>query len=170
MNLVTSEQISPPKITVGPPLWAVILFWLLSLAVLVMITQLPLGTIIIKYALLGIYGIVLLGVLRNQLKGHVLVTLQANNDGLYFQTNDTNQYCYVPWRNVGLIEKAIFPLNRRGIRIEVTGDLVEEIKSGTEVGNVRTEKGRTFIYTIPQLRNRERLIKQFESFKRAVTQ
>jgi hypothetical protein len=165
MNLVTSAQIGAPKLKVSPPSWVLVLFWAVSIAVLVALSQLAVTDIIVKYVLIGICSLVMLGVLRNQLKGNFLVTIQANKDGLYFQTSDTNQYFCVPWKNVGLIEKAIFPLNSRGLRIEVTGELVEQIKNSKKIGNVKAENGHTFIYSIPQLRNRDRLIEQFESFK-----
>ena len=155
---------------ISPPLWVFILFWVVSIAVLIALSQLAVASVVIKYALVGIYGLVMLGVLRKQLKGNYLVTLQANTDGLYFQTDDTNQYLYIPWKNVGRLEKAIFPLNSRGLRIEITGDLVEPIKRSKEVGNVRTENGHTYIYTTPQMRDRDRLIGQFESFKAGIVQ
>lgn len=164
MTLTTSTQIRAPKIKVSPPPWVWIIFWLISIAVLAALSQLPSENAILKYAVFGIYGLVLIGVIRNQLKGNFLVTLQANQDGLYFQTSDTDKYFYVPWSNVGLIENAVFPLNSRGIRIEITGELADTIKNSTEIGNVRTENGCTYVYTIPQLRNREKVIEQLNAF------
>ena len=167
MTLVSSAQIGTPKITVSPPFWALLFCWVVFIAILITLTQMNVTEVFVKYALIGICVLLMFGVLRNQLKGNFLATLQANKDGLYFQTSDTNQYFYVPWNNVGIIEKAIFPLNSRGLRIEITGETVVSLESTNHVGNVRTEKGRTFVYTIPQLRDRDKLIDQFMFLKKA---
>jgi len=169
MTLVSSAQISAPKIIVSPPLWALMFFWVVFSVILFALTRPYVTEVFVKYALIGIWCLSMFGVLRNQLKGNYLATMQANNDGLYFQTRDTNQYFYVPWKNVGVMEKAIFPLNSRGLRIEVIGETVEPIKNTKHVGNVRTENGLTFVYTIPQLRDRDKLIKQLLLFKMAST-
>jgi hypothetical protein len=166
MNLVTSARIAEPKMSVSPPFWALMLFWVISVGVLVVLSQLAIASAVVKYALVGGYLAAMLGIWRKQLKGNYLVTLQANTAGLYFQTDDTNQYLHIPWPNVGLIEKAIFPLNRRGLRVEITGDLAGPVRHSRDVGNVRVENGRTYIYTIPQMRDRDRLIEQFESFRK----
>lgn len=165
MRLISAAKIDAPKIRVSPPAWVFVLFWVVFIAILYAFSKAQLANVFVKYLLIVVWGIVMLGVLRNQLKGNYGVTLQANRDGLYFQTSDANQYFYVPWENVGKIEKAVFPLNSRGLRIEITGDLVESIQNSKDIGNVRIENGHTFIYTIPQLRNRDRLIERFESFK-----
>jgi len=165
MTLVSSAQIGTPKITVSPPFWAMLFFWVVFIAILITLTRLNVTEVFVKYTLIGVCVLLMFGVLRNQLKGNYLVTLQANKDGLYFQTSDTNQYFYVPWNNVGIIEKTLFPLNSRGLRIEITGETVVPIKSTNHVGNVRTENGHTFVYTIPQLHNRDKLIDQFMFFK-----
>lgn len=164
MNLVDVTQIASPKITVSPPFWAMALFWIVSVAVLAVLGYLPVVDGI-KYVLIGIYGLVLLGLLRNQLKGGFLTTMQANKDGLYFQTSKASQYVHVPWNNVGLMEKTMFPLNKRGLRVEIIGGLVEQIRRSKDIGNVFHEDGRTYIYTLPQLRDRDELIEQFETFR-----
>lgn len=169
MTLVSSTQISAPKIKVSPPSWVLALFWVVFTVIILALTRLQVTEVIVKYALIGICCLVMLGVLRNQIKGNFLVTMQANKDGVYFQTCDNNQYFYVPWKNVGIMEKTIFPLNTRGLRIEVTGESVETIKNTSYVGNVRTESGRTFIYTIPQLQNRDRLIDQLSTLKKSLS-
>jgi hypothetical protein len=165
MTLVSSTQIGEPKIKVSPPAWALTFVWAVFALSIFALTKLQGADVLVKYALVSIGMLIMLGVLRNHLKGNFLVTMQANKDGLYFQARDQNQYFYVPWKNVGIMEKTIFPLNSRGLRIEITGESVGTLKSTNHVGNVRTENGRTFVYTIPQLRNRDKLIDQFSSLK-----
>jgi len=165
MTLVSSAQISAPKIKVSPPFWVLALFWIIFTIILFALTRQQVTDVVVKYVLVGICGLLMLGVLRKQLKGNYLVTIQANNDGLYFQARDNNQYFYVLWKNVGVMEKTIFPLNSRGLRIEITGESIEPILGTNHVGNVRTESGRTFVYTIPQLRNRDKLIDQLSSLR-----
>lgn len=165
MNIVSSKTIHPPKIKVSPPLWIMISFGLAWAAAFVLLMQLAITNIPVKYGIVGIFTLVTLGILRNMFKGNFLTTMQANKDGVYFQTDNTNQYLYVPWENVGQIEKAIFPLNKRGLRIEITGDDIDLVKTSKDIGNIKTENGRTYIYTIPQLRDRDELIKKLESLR-----
>ncbi|MBI1424758.1 MAG: hypothetical protein GC149_15035 [Gammaproteobacteria bacterium] len=163
MPLIAANEISEPRLKVSPPAAVFALVWIIFVAILFVFLMAP--DSFVKYSLVAVWGLVLLAVLRKQLMGNYLVTLQANRDGLYFQTSKANQYFHAPWKNVGQIEKTLFPLNSKGLRVEITGDLVESIKHAEDAGNVGTEGGRTFIYTIPQLNNRDKLIKRLESFR-----
>ena len=165
MSLIAAAQISEPKLKVSPPAWVFVFVWAIFVAIFIFFYAAQPANPYVKYSLEAVWGLAMLGVVRNQLKGNYLVTLQANSAGLYFQTSDANQYFYVPWKNVGQIEKAIFPLISRGMRIEITGDSARSVANSDDVGNVRIEGGRTFVYTIPQLHHRDRLIKQLESFR-----
>lgn len=170
METIPSAQIDEPKVKVSPPSWALMIFLAISIGVFIALSQLPMANAIVKYSLLAIYGLAMLGILRKQLTGNYLATLQANAHGLYFQTDNTNEYVHVPWTNVGSIEKTLFPLNTRGLRIEITGDLIEPVRHSKDLGNVRSENGRTYIYTIPQLHRRDSLIEQFESLRKGIAQ
>lgn len=165
MNLVSAEQIASPKLKVTPPWWIMFFFWGVAIAILVLVFLLPISNMLIKYVVIGTYALVLLGLVRNQFKRNFLVTMQANRHGLYFQTDDIDQYFFVPWKNVGQIEKAIFPVNRRGLRIEITGKLSDIVKNSNEPGNVMTENGCTYIYTLVQLHNRDGLIQKIQTLR-----
>lgn len=141
------------------------LFCVMPVMLVVMIFNLPIERQLIKYAAALMICLVCIGMIRNQLKGNFLVTLQANKSGLYFQTDDVNRYFYVPWQDIGLMEKAIFPVNKRGLRIEVTGGSLARLEGSEHVGNVFAKNDRTFIYTIPQLRDRDKLIRRFNALK-----
>jgi hypothetical protein len=165
INLVASKDIVEPKIKVSPPLWIILVFLLVYMCVFVGVINLPIESAVVKSIVVGVFCIVMFGIVKNQIGGNYLVTMQADKNGLYFQTDNANQYYFVPWSNIGAMEKALFPVNRRGLRLEVTGEYVEDLNSANHVGNVRTENERTFIYTIPQLQNRDKLIKKFSNLK-----
>lgn len=170
MNLIDSAKIREPKIRVSPPTWVFALFWITFIAIFYAFSQAKIENVFFRYLLMAVCGLAMFGVLRNQIRGDYLVTLQASREGLYFQTDNANQYYFVPWKNVGNIEKAMFPVNRRGLRVEITGDLVPSIITSKDIGNVRTDGHRTFIYTIPQLHDRDRLIEQIESLRTSSSQ
>ena len=88
-----------------------------------------------------------------------------NKKGVYFQTKNINKYFFVPWINVGVIEKANFPLNKRGLRIEITGEYSTLLQNNNYVGNVKNENNRTYVYTITQLLNRDKLIQKFSRLR-----
>jgi hypothetical protein len=114
MNLISSEDIKSPKIEVSPPSWIRLLIWLIFILIFVVLFKPPIGNSSIKYVAAAIFGLVMFGILRNQFKGNYLVTMQANKGGLYFQTSDPNRYYYVPWHNVGMMEKAVFSSEQAG--------------------------------------------------------
>lgn len=165
MKLVSSKDISIPKIRVSPPIWIWAFLWVVFILFLVALSLLPIQNGAVRYLLIGIAFLVMLGMLRQQVKGDYLVTPQANSEGLYFQTDDFHQYFFVPWSNVGVMEKAVFPLNSRGLRFEVTGIYADHLMGISHVGNVRNEDNRVFVYTIPQLHDRDKLIRQFSELK-----
>lgn len=138
---------------------------LIAFAVLIGLMQLPVKSAKVEYLLVGLYIFVLLLLIRNFMKGDFLVTLQVNTFGMYFQTSNQKQYVYVPWEFIGRIEKSLFPLNQRGIRIEVLGDNIQKALLEAGLGNVHKDAGRTFVYTLPQLHSREKLIARLTAFR-----
>ena len=149
---------APPKIVI----WT--FGFILSVAVVLVIYS-PIESIAIKGAMAAVIALILIGIIKNQKKGNYLATMQANNAGLYFQTGKQNQYYYVPWKYIGVLEKAVFPLNSRGLRIEVIGEESKKLQDLNQVGNIREENGRIYIYTIPQLRDRDKLLDALMRFK-----
>ena len=79
-------------------------------------------------------------------------------------TDETNRYFHIPWANVGVIEKAVL----RGLRIEVIGAYKDEGRHATLAGDIRCIEDSVFVYTIPQLNNRDNLIDNLIDFKRCV--
>jgi hypothetical protein len=165
MSLVSAESIKEPKIEVTLPIWLKVVVGLILALLFVGVASAPIASNPIKLTILGLYSVILLGLANKTLKGNYLVTLKANNDGLYFQTSEANTYFHVPWSSIGVIEKAIFPLNSRGIRVEVTSDYKAIVKNTEYIGNVIEIENRLFIYTIPQLNDRDKLIDKLLSFK-----
>jgi len=168
MNLISSENINNPKIKVSPPAWIIILSYVILGLVILMLLNLPIENTLLKSAIVFGVGIVIFGVVRNQFKGNNMVTMIANNGGIYFQTSDVNLYFHVPWENIVKIEKVLFPVNRRGkgLRFEVSGEYDGKSEESGHIGNVKIEGDKTFIYTIPQLHNRDQLITQFYNLKK----
>jgi hypothetical protein len=165
MAIVAARDISEPKIKVSPPMWFIGGLTLIVLGVLASVLYLSVENTLLKFVIIGVIFLILAHVVSLQLRGNYMVTMQANSNGLFFQTDNYSQYFHVPWDNVGIMEKAIFPVNRRGLRIEVTGSYIEQVLNTEKIGNVRTEGGRTFIYTIPQLQDRDKLINRFLALK-----
>lgn len=165
MAIVAASEICEPKIKISPPIWLIGGLTLIVFSMLAPMLYLLIENTLLKFVIIGVIFLVVVRVVSLQLKGNYMVTLQANSNGLFFQTDNYNQYFHVPWENVGIMEKAIFPLNRRGLRIEVTGAYIEQVLNTDKIGNVRTEGGRTFIYTIPQLQDRDKLINRFLALK-----
>ncbi len=166
MPLVSARNIEDPKMVVAPPTWVRIAIGVALVAIFALIAVLPIASSILKVAALIIYGVVLLGIARNALVGSQMATMQANDEGVYFQTDDASRYLLVPWDNIGAIEKVVFPVNKRGLRLEVTGPYRDVVETTEHVGNVQAIEDRVFIYTIPQLNDRDRLIDMLLAFKR----
>ena len=165
MRLVLSQEISEPKLEVAPPNIVIWIFSIILVVAIVLVIYSPISSVAIKAAIATVIALILFGIIKNKRKGNYLTTMQANNAGLYFQTDEQNQYYYVPWEYIGVLEKAVFPLNSRGLRIEVIGEESKKLKTMNKVGNIREENGRTYIYTIPQLRDRDKLLKDLMNFK-----
>lgn len=151
-----SFEIKPPR-------------WVLGFSVVVMVTIyiglifVSFGSDKLKWLVIAILTLVLIFVFKNFAKNDYLLTLIANRFGLYFYTGESGVFYFVPWKHVGVLEKAIHPVNSRGLRLEVdcsyiAGDM-------DKVGNVVKEGGRCFIYTIPQLLNRDNVIGKLELFR-----
>ena len=168
MTLVSSKEISKPKLEVTPPVLLKVAIGCVLLAVLVFFVLIPMNSLI-KTVILLVYGIVLFLFIKKLSGGDYLVTMQANGDGLYFQTHRENDYFHLPWEFVGKIEKALFSVNSQGIRIEVTGDYQSVVRTTDAIGNVRIDKDKMYIYTLPQLLDRDKLINNLLEFKSAKT-
>ncbi|QKI89474.1 hypothetical protein [Thiomicrorhabdus xiamenensis] len=164
MELIHGNEIESPVIKVTPPAYAKMFVVAGLLALPLALLLLPI-VLWLKVLSLSLYALVLFGIVRNYLKGFFLVTMQANLKGLYIQSDDYNDYYHFPWHSIGVIEKCIFPLNRRGLRIEICGDDRKEVLS-SRIGNVERVTGKTFIYTLPQLLNRDRLIADFDKLRK----
>ena len=102
---------------------------------------------------------------RNLSRPDFLTILQANHDGLFFRMRQDDLYCFVPWEKVGVMEKAVYPVNRRGLRVEILGGLPECLGRPDLQAEVRTENGHNYVYTIPQLRDRDELILAISGFR-----
>jgi hypothetical protein len=165
MSLVSAENIEEPKIKVTPPVWVKAFVGLFLAFLLVIIAGSPIDSVPLKFTILFLYSAVLLRVIRKHIKGNYLVTMQANHHGVYFQTTEEKTYYHLPWSGVGVIEKTIFPLNSRGIRVEVTGDYMAIVKSTDQIGNVKEIENKLYIYTITQLNDRDILIEKLLRFK-----
>lgn len=168
MSLVPAKSIKTPKLKVTPPLWVKIAVGSALLLVFLAMFFLPAGLGFLRTVILSAYGMVLVVIVIRALDKNYLVTVQANRDGLYFQSKRTSRYFFVPWRCIGVIEKAEFPLNKRAIRIEVTGDYKGSISRTEHIGNVLSVEDRIFIYTAPQLNDRLMLIDEMNRFRRPV--
>ena len=164
MSIVFSKDIEEPKILVTPPKLVKAIVFGLLLILFVAIACLPMDSIALKIGILLAYGLVLLGIYRNICYGNYLVTMQGNSEGLFFQTDDKKKYFHVPWVFVGAIEKTTFPLNSRGLRIEVIGEYKKIVANTVAIGNVRNIENKIFIYTTPQLMDRDKLIDRLFGF------
>lgn len=165
MKPVHSNDIHDPKIKVAPPRFIIPVYIIIMAILVAAVIYLPIAGFMVKSIIVAVIALMLFGIIRNHRKGSYLTTMQANADGLYFQTDDYNQYYFVPWKHIGVMEKAVFPLNSRGLRIEVEDEAAEDMVSGQYVGNIRVENGRTFVYTLPQLQDRDKLIEKMRTLK-----
>ena len=105
MCSVSEENIKGPKINVTPPMWVKIIVGLVFILLLIALAYSPIDNVILKLLLIGTFSAVLIGILRKAIKGNYLVTMQANDDGLYFQTDNERRYFHVPWSCIGLMGK-----------------------------------------------------------------
>jgi hypothetical protein len=163
-RIVDATGIARDAYRVSPPhwvVWSVVLFFVV--VDLLFFLQPPKEMVAFKWPVVAVLSLVLVGLLRVVFRENYLVTLVADGHGLYFQLTEITKYFFVPWEDVRKIEKAIFPVNKRGLRVSVDCRYWE--RASRELGNARKERGECFIYTIPQLRNRDSLIKKLESFR-----
>ncbi|WP_457677066.1 hypothetical protein [Thiolapillus sp.] len=166
MSVVDSASIEEPRLVVAPAAWLFMGALALLFTAFLLVVFLPMGSEPLKGPIVLVSGLVLIGVTRNYFRGDYLATMQANAQGLYFQTDHPHRYFYLPWEYVGSLEATSFSLNSRGLRVEVLGDYRDRLVRSRQVGNVRTENGRTYVYTLPRLRDREQLIQQLENFRK----
>ncbi|MEJ2691841.1 MAG: hypothetical protein P8166_02010 [Candidatus Thiodiazotropha sp.] len=165
MSLVSVETIKTPKMAVAPPKWLMVIVASMFLLIFVALFFIPIDSTPLKIAIIGVCGVVLLAIANRARGGNYLVTMQANRDGVYFQTDRDQSYFFIPWRCIGAIEKAAFPLNSRGLRFEITGEYKNIVRDTDLVGNVMSMEEKIFIYTIPQLNDRDKLIEKIIHFR-----
>ncbi|WKE67001.1 hypothetical protein PVT67_07120 [Gallaecimonas kandeliae] len=163
MKLVPAKQIKKPRLVVSPaPLVMALLG--LGFALLVLgLALLPLNEGL-RLGLQGALALLMLGMARN-LWRHGLASLVANGEGLYFLSEVPGRFYLVPWQGIGVMEKAMFPLNRKGLRIEVLGHYAAGLQKDDLVPNTQRESGRFFVYTLPQLHSRDSLLRALGRFR-----
>jgi len=125
---ISLDEIDKPIFKIALPIFVLIFIVLVFMLILIAIIFLPFDDEYLRLGVLGIYVIVTFGIYRNYLKGGFLILLCANKKGLYFQTDEPKNYFYIPWGNIGIMEKTIYPVNQRGLRIEITGEYIEHLK------------------------------------------
>lgn len=162
-GVVDMTEIDGDCYKLRPPGWIFFLYVLVLLLILGLLISQPASTFELKWFLVAIVSVVLVGLLKMLIKANYLVTLIADRRGLYFPSRIAESYYLIPWARVLTIEKVSFPLNRRGLRVRVDCDCFNAAVS--EIGNVLKEQGRCFIYTIPQLRNRDKVIEDLENIR-----
>lgn len=162
-HLVLLKDIDSPRLCVAPPFWIMCGVWVVLSSILLIVIEAHIDISLLKFVL-GIGVVVVVGVFVKTQRTNA-TTLVANKDGLFFSTLPVGKYHFIPWANIGFIEEADFPVNERGIRVEITGEHAVLAKSGDLYGNVRHESGKIFIYTLPQLRSRKKLIQDIVEYK-----
>lgn len=164
-RLIDAKDIDEDCYKIRPPRWVLCAYGFIFVTIYCGLIYLPVGNVSLKWSIIAIATVILVGIFRAIIKDNYLVTLIADRRGLYFQTGIAGRYYSVPWAHVVIIEKVMFPLNSRGLRVEVKCECVDDdIKV---VGNYFKESGRCFIYTIPQLLDRDKLIEKFGQMKRS---
>ena len=168
MSLISAKSIKKPNLKVTPPLWVKITLGSILILVCLAIFLSPSLGSGLKTTILSIYTVVLLVLAVKALDKDYLVTMRVNRDGIYFKSDKARSYFFVPWRCVGSLEKAPFPLNKRTLQIEITGDYKNSIGNSEHVANVMWVGDKIYVYAIPQLNNRDRLIEKMLNYKRPV--
>lgn len=162
-HMVDAVVIDKDSFRVAPPRWILPLGILFLISINIVIALQPSEVFAFKWLIVAVLLVFLIGLLRATAKSNYLVTLAADRRGLYFQSTEIDKYFFVSWQHVRSIEKASFPVNTRGLRIAVDCEYYADAER--ELGNVKKEHGQCFIYTIPQLRSRARVIKVLEKIR-----
>lgn len=144
------------------PHWVFVPYALIILMVGVLIFQSSI-TLALRYFLVAIVIVLLVGVIKAFNKGKYRPSLIADSNGLYFPSQIAEKYYFISWAHVIAVEKASFPLNSRGLRVEIDCQCFDD--AVIQIGNVSNEDGRCFIYTIPQLRDRDEVIAKLYSMR-----
>lgn len=160
-----ADKIYTGAYKVSPPRWVIAFCILILLTIDVTLLFSPAEVETLKWLGVAVCTALLIGLAKQLGNKNYLVTLAADQQGLYFQTSTTNKYFFVAWADVGVIEKTLFPLNSRGLQVEIGCNY--HFDAARAIGNVKKEHGRCFIYTIPQLRSRDRVIAELEKMRRA---
>jgi hypothetical protein len=161
-GVVDIKEIDRDCYKLRPPRWVYLLFILAILMILVLVIFHPESAFALKLFGVAISFAMITGVLKSLTNANS-ATLIADRNGLYFPGRIAGKYFLIPWAQVITIEKASFPLNSRGLRVHV--DYACFHAAANEIGNVVRDQGMCFVYTIPQLRNRDQLISDLESIK-----
>jgi hypothetical protein len=162
-QLVKVSEIDKDSYRISPPMWTIFLYVFVTLAITPLLFQ-PSVTLGIKTLLVAIISVIWVGLFRLVANKNRSVTLIADQKGLYFPSRTQGEYFLIPWTSVLAVEKTTFPLNSRGLRVEV--DCKCFAVAAIEIGNITKEHDRCFVYTIPQLRDRDKLIEELECIKR----
>jgi len=170
MSLVPVKSIKSPKLEISPPGWLRITIGGIVALVYAVLLFLPIPIPFLKAVFLGLYTALLLVLAKRLRDRNNLVTLQANRDGVYFQTDLKDRYFYVPWRHIGKIEKAGFPLHSHALRVEILGEYRAPLRNSGHVDYVMSQDDRTFVYTLPQWNDRNRLMERMDYFRRPAFQ
>lgn len=161
IHLVDVNTIDATNYKVKPSNWIIALYIVVFLTIDVALFFLTENKLI-KWGGIAICSAILIKI-SMQFNADTYLTLAADRKGLYFQTSMPGQYSFVDWVHVGVIEKTIFPLSSRGLRIQIGSECF--VDANKIIGEVRNEDGRCFIYTIPQLRDRDEVIAKLYSMR-----
>lgn len=163
-QIVDSTSIAKDAYWVQPPRWLLFCVILFFAAIEILFIFQPHSEMgVFKWPIIAVVSLVLFRLLTNIFRKNYLATLVADRRGLYFQTSDVTKYFFIPWHDVLEIEKKSFPLNSRGLGISV--DCRYMTRASQVLGNVEKIEGKCFIYTIPQLQMRDKLMVTLESFR-----
>jgi hypothetical protein len=170
MSLVPVKSIKTPKLVVTSPKWVKVAVGSVLVLLFIALFLIPLNSTPIKVGIAGLYVAVIFSVFKKVRDTIYAVTMQANRDGVYFKSDRAKYYYFVPWRCIGRIEKAAFPLNARALRLEITGEYRSGVQTNDSIGNVMSVEDRLFIYRNPQLNDRDKLIDKLLYLKRPLYQ
>lgn len=146
-----------------PPHWVLWFSGTVLLLAFVILLTIPVANQLLKWGIVVGVGVVLLGVLNQARHPNYLRTLIANEDGLFFYMGLTGEYCFIGWRHIGRIEKAVFGVFSKGLRVELID--ISSMRECQELGNVRLIDDRWYVYTIPQLLVRDKIIKSLNQLR-----
>jgi len=118
------------------PHWVFVPYALIILMVGVLIFQSSI-TLELRCFLVAIVAVLLAGVFKAFNKGKYRPSLIADSNGMYFPSQTSEKYYFISWAHVIAVEKASFPLNSRGLRVEIVCQCFDD--AIIQIGNVRNE-------------------------------